>query len=180
MGDFMDRLVWITSIVLAICVLTSCGGKVEQTANEAALEKAIEASAAAQGHDVDVDISKGSMNIKTDDGQTSVATGENVEIPADFPKDVPIYPGAKTQMAAMDSVSKGHTLQLLTSDGVDKVSEYYKSEAGNQGWGEDTVMTQGDPQPMTMMSFKKDNRILSLIITHQDDGTSITLTSVSQ
>ena len=44
MGDFMDRLVWITAIVLAICVLTSCGGKPEQAAGEAAIEKAIEAS----------------------------------------------------------------------------------------------------------------------------------------
>lgn len=180
MGDFMDRLVWITSIVLAICVLTSCGGKAKPSADEAALEKAIEASAAAQGHDVDVDISKGTMNLKTNDGQTTVATGENVAIPADFPKDIPIYAGATTQMAVKDAVSNGHTVQLQTSADVDAVTEYYKKEAGSQGWSEDTVMTQGAPQPMTMMSFKKDNRFLSIIIAKQDDGTSITLTSVRQ
>lgn len=177
MGDFMDRLVWITAIVLAICVLTSCGGKPEQAAGEAAIEKAIEASAAAEGKDVDVDLKGGSMTVKSSDGKATIVTGENVEIPSDFPKDVPVYQGAKIQMALKEA---GHTLRLTSSDSVDKITEYYKKEVAGQGWTEDTVVSQGNPQPMSMLGYKKDKRILSIVITKEEDGTGVTLTSVSE
>lgn len=207
MGYFMNRLVWIVSIFAMIAVAISCG-KAKEGASELAAEKAIEASAAANGEKVDVDLSGDKMTIKTGEGTTVVegdkatitgpdgttkidgnsmetisadgkvkmVSGENATIPADFPKDVPIYPGATVTLAATDSGEQSYTVNLQTKETVDKVSEYISKETAAQGWKEDMVIKQPGSQPMHMLGYKKDNRTLLCTIAGDGETANISMT----
>ncbi|MDX9972103.1 MAG: hypothetical protein RBU21_03830 [FCB group bacterium] len=202
MRYFMNRLVWIVSVLTMIVAATSCG-----KTDERAAEEAIESAAAANGQKVDVDLSGDKMTIKTadgttvvegdkatvtgpdgttridgnsmemtsNDGQVKMVSGDNAAIPADFPKDVPIYPGAKVTMAASDAGEQTVTVTLQAQDTLDKVSEFVSKEAVAQGWKEDMVIKQPGDQPMHMLEYQKDNRILMYTLVSNGENVNISM-----
>src|SRR5690349_9105440 len=59
-------------------------------------------------------------------------TATTGSIPADFPKDVPVYAGAGITSA---STAGGMAVAVLTTaDAPEKVAAYYKDELEKQGW----------------------------------------------
>ncbi len=112
----------------------------------------------------------GAMEFTTSEG--TLSTGNAV--PADWPTDVPAYPGAVVQYSASVNSAdgkKGSALILMTLDDVQKVSDYYKDELASQGWASAQVMQAGGT---TIMSMTKDDRTLSLAIAGSDGKTNIT------
>jgi len=98
---------------LVIVALAGCGGKsAEEKSAEELAERMIEQAAKAEGAEVDVDVSSGSVKIRGTDeeggtvnvdmdeesatitsegGRTTMTAGAAAKIPDDFPKDVPLY-----------------------------------------------------------------------------------------
>ncbi|MHB8111639.1 MAG: hypothetical protein ACYDHW_16575, partial [Syntrophorhabdaceae bacterium] len=80
----MQKKILVAVLVLAIpFVFIGCG----KSSEEKAIEKFVEKKS---GGKVKYDSSEGKITVK--EGNTTVTSGGNVQIPAAFPKDVPIYP----------------------------------------------------------------------------------------
>src|SRR5208283_5394795 len=94
-----------------------------KSAREKAEQRAVETQTGGQVQLVD-----GGLILRTDAGV--VALGENSKIPDDFPKTIPVYPGARVNMAARSAGSGGKpawSLSLETGDEQPKVVAFYAS-----------------------------------------------------
>jgi len=96
---------------------------------------------------------------------------EGVEMPKDFPSDVPIYPGAKVLMA-MD-LGKAHNLQLRCPDERAKVAAFFKEKMKENGWSSEGTI---DTPQLVMVHGKKGDRSLSVSVTSDDNGTMANVT----
>jgi hypothetical protein len=95
----------------------------------------------------------------------------SVALPEGFPKDVPIYPGAK--VAASVKSQDGMHVTLQTSDAGSKVSDFYKEQMKAQGWAIDTTM---DMPQGTMLMGNKSGQALHVMVMSDDKATTVTLT----
>lgn len=181
------------ALLLAASLITGCGQKIAEKVSEKVAEKAIENEAAKQGQKVDVDISSGKMTVKTDEGtmeydaekgtsvmrsetgETVLATGEKAEIPADFPKDVPLYTNMKPNLVGRDESEKTITVSASSPDPCDKITAFYRDGMKQQGWTEETSLTQ-DMGKMNLFTFTKGEREATLMIMAGEKTSEITLT----
>jgi pentose-5-phosphate-3-epimerase len=137
------------AVLFAAALSLTLGGcdKIKEKMAEKAAEKAT-------GGEVDIDSKTGQVRMKQkgpDGKETEVQLGKNTSIPADFPKAVPIYPGAKVIAAVSISQGEGgHMVTLTTDDSVEQVSEYYKKNL--TGFKVDGQMSAGDTTILTMSS----------------------------
>lgn len=60
--------------------------------------------------------------------------GDNLKLPANFPKNIPVYPGAPITTINFDGKSEKGGLTQETRDDMVKVAEWYKTEAIKLGW----------------------------------------------
>lgn len=92
-------------LVLALAATTTAcgGGSDDDRANEAAdqLAEQIAESGAGKDADVDIDSSSGQVDVSTDEGEMSF--GEQTELPADFPAEVPLPERYELTSAMSDS-----------------------------------------------------------------------------
>ncbi len=99
--------------------------------------------------------------------------GDKVEIPDEFPEDVPIFPGS-TPMASM-SAPDGVIVTFKSSAEQQKLFDFYQSNLADAGWEilEDTVF--GNPFSLDAI---KGNRKVSVIIagTKGDSRVSVIVT----
>lgn len=150
-------------LFFSIVLLTGCGERAEEKAMENKIEKATGAKA-------DVDLSKKGMKItgETDRGTYTVNTGEETEIPKDFPDDVFIYRPSKAVMAM--KLPEGYSLTLTTSDDRSKVLSTYRKEMNAKGWSEETSVIMG---PQSMIGYKKNDRVANISIITSDKALQI-------
>ena len=93
---------------------------------------------------------------------TNEKTGEKVDIgtgkiPDTFPKDFPIYPGAKVTGVLSGSQagkSNGFWITLTTGDSLDKVSTYYTNQLKTNGWSQTATYTVGNTTTQTVTKGK--------------------------
>lgn len=104
----------------------------------------------------------------------SVLTGEDVRIPQDFPKDVPLYNNMKLEMLAKDGAEGGYTLSAVSPDPYGKIVESFKKQADAHQWTEE--MSADQDGLMYLMTYSKDSRILRIVVMKDDDQSSIMLT----
>lgn len=98
------------------------------------------------------DIENGKMTF------TDPKTGATVDIgsgklPDNFPKEFPVYPGAKVTSAlsgAQSGSDNGFWVTLSTADSLDKVNTYYKNQLASGGWTITTTFTAGDTTTQTV------------------------------
>lgn len=116
-----------------------------------------------------VTVSKGgdSVEVNTtgqDGSKVQISTGEKgIALPGDFPKDVPVYPGARV-LSSMNS-NDGVMITLQTADPAEKAEAFYVKELKAQGWT--TESTVKLPQG-TNYANKKENRNLTVSINGSD------------
>src|SRR5579859_4792575 len=68
----------------------------------------------------------GSMTFTGKNGERmELNTGSGAKMPGDYPKDVPVYDGAKVVMSTSTSEKHAHVLALESSDAADKISDFY-------------------------------------------------------
>ena len=79
--------------------------------------------------------------VKSGDGKTERADkieiagkGKGLDLPADFPSDVPVYPGARIASSLSNMQNNLLLLNLESDDSVGQVSDYYEKELKAQGW----------------------------------------------
>ena len=70
---------------------------------------------------------------------TSSAKG--VALPANFPKDAPIYPGATVFQSV--TTKEGMMVTLKSKDPLDKIKQYYETTLKEQGWENESSMNMG-------------------------------------
>jgi hypothetical protein len=165
---------------LALIPLSGCesiqeklGRKVVETVIENAIEKDT-------GKQVTVQTGKGSMVIETKDGNgsTRLETGSGT-LPADWPSEVPMYPGAKIGMSM--KIGKGFTLTQETADTPAQVAEFYRGKldhlkqqaAMDMGNGQTVVWTdQSKPLNVTLSVARSPGKAQTnvTLIVSQDPG----------
>jgi hypothetical protein len=109
----------------------------------------------------------------------TVALGENTKIPDDFPKAIPVYPGARVNMAAHAPGGQGKgawSLSLETGDDQPTVVAYYAktmgASAGAFKKGSDLAL--GDTQMTVWQGAQYD--VTLMISASPDSQTAITMT----
>lgn len=117
-----------------------------------------------------IDDQTNDMTVKTDQGTWSTSD----KLPADFPKDAPVYPGATVEgsLAAGQSAEQGYYAGFQTKAAVADVAAWYKSEIAQQGWN---IQSNASVNGATMMSGEKGDRILTVTISSESGVTTIAL-----
>lgn len=146
-------------------------------AAEEAMEAAIESQIAKDGGSANVEIGDDDTSFKFEDKKSGakMAFGKNVEIPKDFPQDIPVYKSMTLAMAHSQPEDKTFMVQGITSDAVATVAGFYAGELAKQEWTEKSNMEQGDK--MRAVVYAKDGRTLNLVLATTDEGTSIMITT---
>lgn len=163
---------------------TSEGGATEAVSSSIA-ESIIEHAAKKDGQDVDVEIkgSGGSMSIsvKGEEGSLQTMTGGASGPPQDMPQDVPLYPGLAIHMTHAASEQQAFNVTGETQAAVADVAAFYKKEAAGKGWTEQTsTQTNTGEQEMHMLMYRKENRMLHVMIVGESGKTTVTVTTALQ
>lgn len=98
------------------------------------------------------DLEKGQMTFTDPKTGAKVDVGSG-KVPENFPKDFPLYPGAKVTSAlsgAQAGKSNGFWLTQSTGDSLDAVTAFYKSKLTSSGWTVDQTFTTGDTMTETV------------------------------
>jgi hypothetical protein len=136
------------------------------------VEKAIEAKTGVKTDISNLEDGKMTFTDSKTGAQVNIGTGE---IPATFPKDFPVYPGAKVTSSlsgAEAGKNNGYWLTFETADTADKVSAFYKTEFAKNGWTVESTFTADGT--MTQAVKKADWRgSLSLAKNTEDVKTQI-------
>ncbi|MSR85492.1 hypothetical protein EXS71_03620 [Candidatus Uhrbacteria bacterium] len=113
--------------------------KIQEKVAEKAVEGLINKST---GGKASVDIGDNKMTFTNNKTGESMAYGENLTIPESFPRDVPIYPGAKAvAIVTAKEGSQSASLNLVSTDEAAKVTAWYADQMKQGGWTEASSMT---------------------------------------
>jgi len=172
-GTMIDRLT-VAALVVAVALPSVACRKLAEKAEERAIEKSLEKQGGGQ---VSINGEKGSISIVSDAG--SFVMGAGAKIPDDFPKAVPIYPGAKPAFAARSTDPKGKaawSLQMETPDSKDQVVAYYKGHMSGF-----TQATTADMGKSAMDVWQSPQLDVTLIVGGENaKTTSISLNAASK
>lgn len=159
--------------VAAVIMLFGAGCNPFQAAQDKLEQKVADSVASgvlskATGGKVDVNTDKGQMNFKDNKTGSSVSIGENMDIPDDFPKDVPIYPGAKASSIMTSTSEKTANATLTSGDEATKITKWYEDKFKSEGWTEDNSSTINDVE---VRSYTKDLVKVTLSVwPNKDEG----------
>jgi hypothetical protein len=154
---------------LATALLAACG-QAQEAASETAAEKAIEAST---GQKVDIDQKDGqrTVTMETEQGTLTASAGENVTLPADFPKDVQL-PADAIVVSAM-SMGPAMTVALKSKQALAATYEAFRKAQGEAGWKETMSMQSGDG---AVLGFEKDGKLVMAHMASDEGGSTVSIT----
>ncbi len=98
------------------------------------------------------DLEQGKMSFTDNKTGAKVDIGSG-KVPDSFPKDFPLYPGAKVVSSlsgAQQGKNNGFWLTFSTSDSLDKVTSFYKNQFAANQWDITTTYTAGDTTSQTV------------------------------
>jgi hypothetical protein len=153
----MKRILGCAAVV--VCVACGCGKRTTTVTGP-------------DGVKVTVDKSGGKVEIKGQGADGTIATfsESGVTLPDDFPKDLPLYPGAVPTLHT--TVKNNRSVMLKTTDAADKVAAFYKEKLKAEGWKIEAEFAIGDT---ASLSGTKDRRTLAVVVAHDGKGAQITL-----
>jgi len=149
--------------------------QISQTVAEKATEEAIEHD---QGGDANVNLQEGNFSLKTDKGSFSVQSGST--LPAGFPSDIPLYPGATVTSSAASQTPEGAGF-LVTADSTDtpdKIIAFYKDKLASGFQSKADMNMNG--QLMLVYQSADEKRSVQLTATPQGTGSQMSLTVSSK
>ena len=118
-----------------------------------------------------VDVEDGKVSIQGEDGESITYGGK--ALPANWPADVPAYPGAESKFSATDE--QGIAVVFITSDSAEKVNTYYKNELTKNKWVVKSTTTANNIGVFSHTSYTKDSRVLQIAIASGGGQTNVTL-----
>lgn len=116
------------------------------------------------------------IEISSDDEEMIVKSGSQAKIPDGFPKDIPV-PDTIGIEAAMEIGGSTFTLTGIVTQSYDEITAYYRKECVAQGWTESMNMSQGGEEPMTILGYEKDGRVLSVVVGANEDAIRVNLST---
>lgn len=156
----------VTAVALSCLLLAACGRSQESSA-EALAEEALKASTG-QAVEIKTEEGRQQVSVGSGDRQSSQVTGENVDLPADFPDDVSL-PDDYTVVSVM-TMGPARSVVLRTREPMASVFEHFKSGQASQGWKE-TVSMQGAEG--SMLGFEKGRRGVTVNLRTDIEGQTI-------
>jgi hypothetical protein len=151
------RSIWILLGALALGVALACGGDTEEAA------PASKAPAEAWKPAPAPKLPPGSS------GPAIITT----ELPADFPSDVPLYPGAEVIQARV-SPGGETSVTLSVGDDVEKVASFLADSFAAEGWSTDITAS---PDGSGIFADKTERRVAAMVRS-TDEGTRVELVIV--
>jgi hypothetical protein len=161
--------------LLAATVILALGPGCKK-ATEEAIESAIESQAARHGSDADVEIGNESfsMQVQGKDGQQTMQIGEDADLPAGFPEDVPLYPNWTILIAHSQEQNSVFMIQAKSEDPLPQVAEFFTEHVPQNGWEETSGTSQGEK--MKIVQYAKEDRTLSIVLNTAEKGTGVNVT----
>lgn len=157
-----------STTLLAGCISTDkLTDKAVEKATEKATEVALEKVADETG--LDVDISEGSTTITKDDG-TSVSIGGSVQVPSNWPSDVP-FPDDVSIVTAGFYDGSFNTV-FNSPETPDTIAAFYEDELTSNGWTNDTESILAG---YYNYEYSNGDRTLNMLIVQNDEQTITTL-----
>ena len=156
-------------VVLFLSAASACGGDANQTAENR--NEQMEDYAARYGVDVDVEGEGEDQRIVVNQPGAAGQAGRNLELPEDFPEDVPTYPGWSIHSSA--STGPGLTIGAMVPADVEAVASFYEERLPAEGW---TAQDVSETPAMRILRFSKDARVLAVMIAESQDQSSLQLT----
>ena len=161
----MNRLS-ILLLVLASCLWIGCGRK-STTVTDPEGGKAT-VTQTGDGTEVTITGAKGET--------VRIAGSESgVALPEGFPKDVPIYTGAKVTTSA--KTNEMTTVVLTTADPVTKVADFYGEKLKANGWDVQAAMNTGEGG---MVTATKGKSTCTVYVARSDKETTVSLGVVKE
>lgn len=154
---------------LAALTLTGCGlgEKAAQEAGDKIVEKAIESDS--NGQDVEVDSSDGQVKVETEDGDFTYGVG--VDLPEEFPDDVPLPQGDYSVTSAI--TSGNNVMVTLSLEDIDFDAEKAHLESGFESAGyevDNATDALGSNSKMVLFEAKKAGRAVAFVLTADATG----------
>lgn len=150
-----NPLVFVGIGCLVLLVITGIAGSIvmkffAKAIGTNVVEKAIESKT---GVKTDIsDLEDGKMTFTDSKTGAKINIGKG-DVPNDFPKEFPLYPGytvTSSLSGAQSGKNNGYWLTLSTPDAVKKVADYYTSQLNKNGWTIDSTFTADDTTTQTV------------------------------
>jgi nitrous oxide reductase accessory protein NosL len=97
---------------------------------------------------------------KPDGKKFEASIGEQVDMPDEFPKDVPVFPGS-TPMASMYSPDDGILVTFKSPEEQQAIFDFYQSSLTNDGW--DVRDAEGYVDQLSLEA-RKENRTVTVTV----------------
>jgi hypothetical protein len=131
--------------------------------------------ASVTGGKVKMDSEEGGATFTNPETGAKMAIGEDLKIPDTFPKDVPIYVGAKAKAVVMgDDGQKGATISLQTADAPKMVIDWYEKTLTGAGWKQTSTFNANGSY---LNVYQKENARMAITVASDSgsSGSSITV-----
>lgn len=153
--------------LLVAALVTGCG------ADEKVAEKAAERALSKDGADVDIDGEK--VTVKDKDGNVT-SFGEGVELPADFPEEVPLPQGEYKVNSVLTQGDETTMMLAFEASDMTSLEEHIKSGLTGAGYTVEDGMRidqeSGKQVHFTATSTEREVSIM-LMVSPQDEGTAV-------
>ena len=156
-----------------ILAISACGS--DKSDEEKAADFAESFIESVTGNEVDIDVNEdgesGSITIKGKDGEEVTLTGNQTELPDDFPSDVYVVDGEREGVGTMSS-SDGQvvTFGVKTNDDFSDVKETIIEEMKSNGW--ENTMTMGSGED-SMQMYTKDDKSATITVGKEGDNVMV-------
>ncbi len=112
------------------------------------------------------------VQIRTEDGQVVFDSGASVELPRDFPRDIPLPRRAPVRMAM--EMPDGFMVTVERAEAMRDAAADFRAAMGREGWTEEHSMDLG---VSVMILFNKGDRAVQSVFVSEEGKTLMTLTS---
>lgn len=102
---------------------------------------------------------------------TQIERSVYLDLPASFPRDMPLPQGVKVTLATDDST--GLKATLVTPSPLEEVADFYATQFPRSGW---TITSQSQAAGLTLIYAKKKNLEAIVLIGRGDQGVTVSIT----
>lgn len=177
-------LVGVLSVVVLAGVgcnpLSSITERVQKKVVESAMERVVENGT---GGDVSVNLDdesgKGAVTFRDEKTGDFTAWGENVEVPEDFPSDVPRLNGGKVVQVSLSKQGKTASLSFTSTEDFEAVANEMDAAVKAQGYTRTGVMDASSEA--RVMTYEKEKTTMAVTVASSDDeGGGVLVTIVRE
>lgn len=166
----------------AIVMLIGCGSEESTSDPQEPAARPIPETRPGRGkpntivEEVDPD-GKGMHLTATDPGgqQIRASIGDEIDLPEEFPKDVPIFPGS-TPMAFLFAPNEGIIVTFKSAEEQQDIFDYYQSTLADDGW--EILEEKTEEGRLSFEAIKQDRKVTITVTGKQGDSrVSVIVTS---